>query len=111
MRGRPHRKSHFMTAGGAAIDSNSASLPSGSRSILAISITSPKRHVGLSVEPGTIRRSNADIDPRLARPASFSCFGYFNEVAGMNVVDVAVNRNVLSDERMLTDTTHVLSNA
>jgi hypothetical protein len=33
-----------------------ASLPSGSRSMLATSITSPQRHGGLSVEPGTSRR-------------------------------------------------------
>ena len=41
--------------------------------------------------------------------ANFSCFGYFNEVTGVDVIDVAVNRNMLSDERMLTDTAYVLS--
>ena len=47
----------------------------------------------------------------LAWSASFSCFGYFNEVTGVDVIDVAVNRNMLSDERMLTDTAYVLSYA
>jgi len=41
----------------------------------------------------------------------FSCFGYFNEVPGVDVVDVAVNRNMFCDERMLTDTADVLSHA
>ena len=101
--------------------------------MLATSIISPQRHAGLSVEPGTSRRSNIDIacpvrkcwdrqarflkatlsDARvsLAWSASFSCFGYFNEVTGVDIIDVAVNRNMLSDERMLTDTAYVLSYA
>jgi hypothetical protein len=53
---------------------------------------SPQRHVGVSVEPGTSRRSNADIGPRLAWAASFSCIGYFNEATGVNVIDIAVYR-------------------
>jgi hypothetical protein len=34
-------------------------------------------------------------------------FGYFNEVTGVDIIDVAVNRNMLSDERMLTDMAYV----
>ena len=44
-------------------------------------------------------------------PASFSCFGYFNEVTGVDVIDVAVNRNMLSDERMFADTAYILNHA
>ena len=52
-----------MAASGAPVDAT------GSRSILATSITSPQGHDGLSVEPGTSRRSNIDIKaPPLALP-------------------------------------------
>jgi hypothetical protein len=51
---------------------------------------------------------------RLTRPAgfgSFGSFGYFDETAGVDVVDVTVNRNMLCDERMLTDAMYVFYHA
>ena len=45
---------------------------------------------------------------RLAWSASFCCLGYFNKVTGADVIDVAVNRNMISDERMFTDTAYIL---
>jgi hypothetical protein len=39
----------------------SASLPSGSNSMRATSISCPHRHVGRSVQPGSNKRSNPDI--------------------------------------------------
>ena len=47
----------------------------------------------------------------LTRPARCRCFLYFDEIAGMDVVDVAVNRDVLRDEGMFTDAAHVLNDA
>ena len=41
----------------------------------------------------------------------FSRFLYFDETAGVNVIDVAVNRNMLYDQRMLANTTHVMKDA
>ena len=53
-----------MAASGAPVDASPPKL-----SILATSITSPQGHDGLSVEPGTSRRSNIDIKaPPLALP-------------------------------------------
>jgi hypothetical protein len=89
--------------------------------MLATSIASPQRHVGFSVEPGTSRRSNAAIGlsngvvarhlRSLTRAASFGCIGYFNEATRVNVVDVAIDRNMPCDERMFTDAAHVLNYA
>ena len=94
--------------------------------MLATSITSPQRHGGLSVEPGTSRRSNIDMAypmlesglPRnltmtsiLTCSPRLGCFRYLDEVAGVDIIDVTVNRNVLCDEWMLTDTPHVLDDA
>jgi hypothetical protein len=42
---------------------------------------------------------------------SFGRFLYFNKTAGMNVIDVAVNRNMLYHQRMLANTTHVMKDA
>jgi hypothetical protein len=41
----------------------------------------------------------------------FSRFLYFNKTAGMNVIDVAVNGNMLYHQRMLANTTHVMKDA
>ena len=42
---------------------------------------------------------------------SCDCLLYFDEVAGMDVIDVPINRDVLWDERMFTDAAHVLNDA
>jgi len=41
----------------------------------------------------------------------FSRFFYFDKIARMNVIDIAVNRNMLCDQRMLANTTHVMNDA
>jgi hypothetical protein len=43
--------------------------------------------------------------------ASLGCFSYLHEIAGVDIVDAAVDRNVPCDERMLADSTYVLSHA
>jgi hypothetical protein len=59
----PHGQPHLMVTRAAMVDRTSASLPSGSRSMLAISISSPHRHAAPSVQPGSNKRSNDDIEP------------------------------------------------
>ena len=41
----------------------------------------------------------------------FGCFRYFDELAGVDVIDVTVNGNILCDEGMLTNTAYVLNDA
>jgi hypothetical protein len=40
-----------------------------------------------------------------------SCFLYLDEAAGMDVIDIAMNRDVLWDQGMFTDAAHVLNDA
>jgi hypothetical protein len=47
----------------------------------------------------------------LMRSAGFGCFHYFDKISGVDVVDVTVNRNVLCNEGMFTDTADVLNYA
>ena len=56
-----------------------------------------------------IQTATSETLGSLTCSAGFGCFGYFNEVPGVDVVDVAVNRNMLCDERMLTDAAYVLN--
>ena len=47
----------------------------------------------------------------LSHSASRRCFLYLDEVAGMDVIDVAINRDVLWDQGMFTDAAHILNDA
>jgi hypothetical protein len=42
---------------------------------------------------------------------SLGGLGNFNETTGVDVIDVAVNWNVLGDERMFADSSHVINDA
>ena len=71
------------------------------------------RHWPIQCEMPAARHASCGVLAvgRLTCSPSFSCFGYFNEISGVDVIDVAVNRNMLSDEGMFTDTAYVLSHA
>jgi hypothetical protein len=45
----------------------------------------------------------------LTWPTGLSRLLYFDETAGMNVIDVAVDRNMLYHQRMLANTAHVMN--
>ena len=47
----------------------------------------------------------------LTGSTGFGRFLYFNKTAGMNVIDIAVNRNIFYDQRMLANTAHVMKDA
>ncbi len=51
------------------------------------------------------------LDCRLAGSPSFRRFLYLDEAAGMDVIDVPVNRNVFGYERMFTYSAYVLHDA
>jgi hypothetical protein len=59
----PHGQGHLVVARAAMVDSDICVAPSGSRSMRAISICSPHRHAGPSVQPGSNKRSDTDIEP------------------------------------------------
>ena len=52
-----------------------------------------------------------DSHADLTWSASFGRLGDFNEATGEDVIDVAVNWNVLGDERMFADSAHVINHA
>jgi hypothetical protein len=61
-------------------------------------------------QPGFVLAASVDSFG-LTWSTGFSRFSYFNKTAGMNVIDVTVNRNMFYDQRMLANTTHVMKDA
>ena len=71
-------------------------------------VAAPPRSSGLTARG---LRVVLERSRRSAWSASFDCLRDFIELTGVDVVDVAVNRNVLGDQRMLSDPPYVLNNA
>jgi hypothetical protein len=118
---RPHGEPHLMAARRTLIDANCcvASLRKPLDTLdlhhFAAAARRPFSRAGhqqtFKYRHWPIQTATSETLGSLTCSASFGCFGYFNEVPGVDVVDVAVNRNMLCDERMLTDAAYVLNHA
>ena len=66
--------------------------------------------IGLSkLEWGTPPLDRIGFGVELTWSPSFGCFRYFDEIAGVDVIDVTVNRYAFCNEWMLANTPHVLN--